>query len=251
VKVLDLTRVLAGPVAGRFLAAFGANVLRIDPPGWNEPGVIPEVTLGKRCATLDLKDSIDFEKLTDLIQKADVLLHGYRANALENLGLTKSFLNKLNPNLINVSLNAYGWNNPWENRRGFDSLVQMSSGIAHYGMLKSGANKPTPLPVQALDHATGYLMAASVIQALELRDTQNLIVIAKHSLAATAGLLLKHPRATIYPALKKVDADDYASEMEITDWGEAVRIAFPVTFPGVQVGWHNGAAKLHSSNPSW
>jgi len=84
--VLDLTRVLAGPVATRFLAGFGANVLRIDPPTWDEPGVVPDVTLGKRCARLDLRDSTQREIFVELLRRADVLVHGYRADALETLG---------------------------------------------------------------------------------------------------------------------------------------------------------------------
>ena len=89
IRVLDLTRVLAGPVATRFLAGFGADVLRIDPPGWDEPGVIPEVTLGKRCARLDLRRKRDREVFERLLASADVLVHGYRPDALSRLGWTR------------------------------------------------------------------------------------------------------------------------------------------------------------------
>lgn len=166
IKVLDLTRVLAGPVASRFLAGLGADVLRIDPPTWNEPGVVPEVTLGKRCARLDLQVKADRELFEGLLKDADILLHGYRADALERLGYGLAERQLLAPGLIDVCLNAYGWSGPWQNRRGFDSLVQMSSGIAEAGMHWQHADKPTPLPLQALDHATGYLMAASAIKLL-------------------------------------------------------------------------------------
>jgi|GEM_PF-223291 len=134
VRVLDLTRVLAGPVASRFLAGLGAEVLRIDPPGWDEPGVIPEVCLGKRCARLDLKDPPGRERFEELLRHADVLIHGYRGDALENLGFDAEVRQDLAPGLVDVSLNAYGWSGPWRNRRGFDSLVQMSTGIAEAGM---------------------------------------------------------------------------------------------------------------------
>lgn len=133
-KVLDLTRVLAGPIASRFLAGLGADVLRIDPPTWDEPGVVPEVTLGKRCARLDLQQPDDRATFEALLKDADILLHGYRADALERLGYGAGQRHKLAPGLIDVSLNAYGWSGPWQNRRGFDSLVQMSSGIAEAGM---------------------------------------------------------------------------------------------------------------------
>ena len=145
-KILDLTRVLAGPVAGRFLAGYGAQVLRIDPPNWEEPGVVPEVTLGKRCAGLDLKTPQDRQRFDALLANADVLLHGYRADALDALGYDRTRLSSINPQLIDVCLNAFGWSGPWRNRRGFDSLVQMSCGIADHGMRMSNAQRPTPLP---------------------------------------------------------------------------------------------------------
>ncbi|MGH8334338.1 MAG: CoA transferase, partial [Pseudomonas sp.] len=193
IKVLDLTRVLAGPIASRFLAGLGADVLRIDPPTWNEPGVVPEVTLGKRCARLDLHDKTDRAVFESLLKDADILLHGYRADALERLGYSVAEREKLAPGLIDVSLNAYGWSGPWQNRRGFDSLVQMSSGIADAGLQWKRADKPTPLPLQALDHATGYLMAASAIRLLGRSG------LARLSLARTAKLLIENGAGTDEP----------------------------------------------------
>ncbi len=147
VRVLDMTRVLAGPVATRFLAGLGAEVLRIDPPDWDEPGLVPEVTLGKRCARLGLRDEEGRTSLETLLRSADVLVHGYRPGALDRLGLDESRRAALRPGLIDVSLDAYGWTGPWQRRRGFDSLVQMSSGIAAEGMRWSGSDRPSPLPV--------------------------------------------------------------------------------------------------------
>ena len=105
-KVLDLTRVLAGPVASRFLAGLGADVLRIDSPTWNEPGVIAEMTLGKRCARLDLKTPEGRLIFQSLLKDTDILLHGYRADALEHLGYTAPELQHIAPGLIDISLNA-------------------------------------------------------------------------------------------------------------------------------------------------
>jgi crotonobetainyl-CoA:carnitine CoA-transferase CaiB-like acyl-CoA transferase len=89
-RVLDLTRVLAGPVASRTLAGFGASVLRIDPPNWEEPNIVPDVTLGKRCARLDLTQKTDRNIFNQLLMNADILIHGYRPGALEKLGYCKS-----------------------------------------------------------------------------------------------------------------------------------------------------------------
>lgn len=250
-KVLDLTRVLAGPVAGRFLAAFGAEVLRIDPPSWDEPGVVPEVTLGKRCAGLDLKDPDDREHFEDLLRDADVLLHGYRPAALVNLGYDADTLRTLNPRLIDVCLNAYGWSGPWADRRGFDSLVQMSSGIADYGMRQSGADRPVPLPVQALDHATGYLLAAAVLQALSRRQVTGAILSAKLSLARVAHCLAATKRQNKTVGLTAEADDDLGAEIERTVWGEARRTRFPMQIGTIDARWPYPAGPLRSSPAQW
>src|SRR5262249_12501113 len=134
VQVLDITRVLAGPVATRFLAGLGANVLRLDPPTWDEPGVIPEVMLGQGAAHRDLRAINDKIRGYALMRAADVLVHGLRPGALDRLGLDLIRRRGLRPDMIDVALDAYGWSGPWAGRRGFDSLVQMSTGIAEAGM---------------------------------------------------------------------------------------------------------------------
>ena len=126
-RVLDLTRILAGPVATLFLAGYGADVLRIDPPQWEE-ALAAEVTLGKRCGRLDAKSAAGLERLRGLVSEADVVVHGYRPGVLAALGLSDDERDLIRPGLIDVSLDAYGWSGPWAARRGFDSLVQMSCG---------------------------------------------------------------------------------------------------------------------------
>ena len=250
-KVLDLTRVLAGPVASRFLAGLGADVLRIDSPTWNEPGVVPEMTLGKRCARLDLKTPEGRMMFERLLKDADILLHGYRADALEHLGYTAPELQHIAPGLIDVSLNAYGWSGPWRNRRGFDSLVQMSSGIAEAGMLWKHADKPVPLPLQALDHATGYLMAASAIQALGERLQSGRGGSARLSLARTATLLVEAGQAPEQPALREEEPGDQGLVVEQTAWGQAHRLLPPLTIGGTPLQWDLPAGELGSHRPQW
>ena len=195
IRVLDLTRILAGPVATRFLAGFGADVLRIDPIGWEEPGTVPEVVLGKRCARLNLKDPADRAVLEQLLGQADVMIHGYRPDALARLGLDADRRRALNPALVDVSLDAYGWTGPWHGRRGFDSLVQMSTGIADAGMRAAGSDRPVPLPCQAIDHATGYLMATAALRGLTERYASGVGSSARASLARTARVLVAHAGA--------------------------------------------------------
>jgi crotonobetainyl-CoA:carnitine CoA-transferase CaiB-like acyl-CoA transferase len=250
VRVLDLTRVIAGPGCTRVLAAYGADVLRIDPPGWNEPGAIPEVTLGKRCARLDLRQPAGRAVFEELLAQADVLVHGYRPAALERLGYGEQFRRALNPALIDVSLDAYGWTGPLAGRRGFDSLVQMSCGIAEHGMRMQGASKPVPLPAQALDHATGYLMAAAVLRGLLFRSTENLAMQARLSLARTARLLIDASSGAMAgQALAPVREADFSPLVERTEWGPARRLSPPVVVGNAPMAWELAAASLGSSPP--
>ena len=250
-RVLDLTRVLAGPVAARCLAAFGAEVLRIDPPDWDEPAIVPEVTLGKSCARLDLRRAADRAIFEALLSRADILLHGYRPGALDRLGLDPAARRALAPGLVDVSLDAYGWSGPWATRRGFDSLVQMSSGIAESGMRWRNAERPVPLPVQALDHGTGYLMAAAAISGVTRRLTQGSGTTARLSLARTAKFLVDAPADPAAPALAPETPADLAPAIEATDWGPAHRLAPAIAIAGTPMQWDRPARRLGSAKPQW
>ena len=251
IKVLDLTRVLAGPVATRLLAGFGADVLRIDPLGWDEGAVIPEVTPGKRCARLDLKEPHDRNRFKALLAEADVLVHGYRPDALAALGLGADARAGLRPGLIDVSLDAYGWTGPWATRRGFDSLVQMSCGIAEAGMRDARADRPVPLPVQALDHGAGYLMAAAAVRGLTLRHTQAKGSHWRTSLARVGGFLAGWPQGDVAAPIGKPEAADYAAGIEFTDWGPALRLRAPLRVGGAAMGWDRPAGRLGFSAAMW
>ncbi len=250
-KVLDLTRVLAGPVATRFLAGFGADVLRIDPPSWEEPGVVPEVTLGKRCAGLDLTRLDDRATFEHLLSQADVLVHGYRPGALSRMGFDAAYMRKIAPNLIDVSLCAYGHTGPWAKRRGFDSLVQMSSGIAHTGMLHAKSDRPRALPMQALDHGTGYLIAAAVLRALRSRNTTGQTATARLSLARSAALLTSHTAHEFHGAELPPTPEDIDPAVEHTPWGPAKRIRFPVALNGNGPTWPQPAGPLRRHPAQW
>ena len=248
-RVLDLTRVLAGPVATRVLAGYGATVLRLDPPDWDEPGVLPETTLGKACARLDLKDPAGRARFEALLAWADVLVHGYRPDALARLGLDAAARARLRPGLIDVGLDAYGWTGPWRERRGFDSLVQMSCGLAEAGM--RGADRPAPLPVQALDHATGYVMAAAVLHGLARRLATGRGCAARTALARTAALLLAAPPAPPEPAPVPLGPDDCMGAPEPTAWGPALRLRPPLIVAGVPMCWDRPAGRLGTAAPEW
>ncbi|WP_299943425.1 CoA transferase [uncultured Ruegeria sp.] len=250
-RVLDLTRILAGPVSTRTLAGFGAEVLRIDPPEWDEPGVIPDISLGKHCAYLNLKSSDGKEQLQELLKQADVLVHGYRPGALDALGLDKATRDQLAPNRVEVTLDAYGWQGPWATRRGFDSLVQMSAGIAHAGMEWAGADKPTPLPVQALDHATGYLMAAAVLSALAEAASGQAVMDARLSLARTAELLATLAKRDTGEDITGAIPTDYSDASEQSGWGTGYRLKPALTVGPAKMQWPLPASKLGTSRPVW
>jgi crotonobetainyl-CoA:carnitine CoA-transferase CaiB-like acyl-CoA transferase len=251
IKVLDLTRVLAGPVATRFLAGFGADVLRIDSPDWDEPGIVPDVTLGKRCARLDLRTADGRDRLIDLLRRADVLVHGYRPGALERLGLGSDQCHHIKPGLVEVTLDAYGWSGPWRERRGFDSLVQMSSGIAELGMCALHRDRPTPLPVQALDHATGYLMAAAAVRGLHETKSTRLGSRWRLSLARTAALLTSLGTLSSRADLAAETPEDVAPDVETTEWGPARRLRPPLEIRGAPMRWNRPAGALGRSPSEW
>ena len=250
VRVLDLTRVIAGPIGTRFLAAYGADVLRIDPPGFAEvPALLPETTAGKRTAALDLSAADDRTAFESLVAGADVLASGLRADALARLGYDDDALAALNPALIVASLDAYGWEGPWRDRRGFDSLVQMSSGIAAAGAAATGADHPVPLPVQALDHACGYLMAAAVGRALTRRRAESAVSRIRLSLVGTANLLWSLPRPAGQPPMPK--PGDFSLTDARTAWGPARRVPLPGAIAGVGPRWRVEAGPLGRHQPAW
>lgn len=192
VRVVSLTRVIAGPTGAKFLAALGADVLRIDPP------VMPESTgqhldtdLGVRCAARDLSDPRQAAELTEVLAGADVLFTGYRPGSLTALGLDAATVRERFPHLVHVELSAWESAGPRGGRRGFDSIVQAASGIAvRCGRTgDDGVWRPGALPVQALDHATGYGMAAAACALLAAGTAGH----AHLSLERTARVLLGTP----------------------------------------------------------
>ncbi|MTD25590.1 CoA transferase [Erwinia sorbitola] len=253
VRVLDLTRIIAGPVATRFLAGLGAEVLRIDPPGWQEPSLEEEITPGKRCARLDLKSAGGRRQFEQLLSQCDVLVHGYRADALGDLGYDSDTLQSLHPGLVDVSLNAWGWTGPWRNRRGFDSLVQMACGIAERGRLWQHSDAPVPLPVQALDHATGYMMAAAVLEGLRQRVLNHTGFSARLSLARTACLLMDapYPQDAQPAGLAPRQPQDEDSEALISHWGISYRLRSPFWLPGMPLIWSRAPSPFGSAAAEW
>jgi crotonobetainyl-CoA:carnitine CoA-transferase CaiB-like acyl-CoA transferase len=206
--------------------------------------------LGKKTARLDLTIDADRERFTELLAGADVLVHGYRTDALENLGFGQGVCDDIRPGLIDVALNAYGWTGPWIRRRGFDSLVQMSCGIADEGMRVYGRSLPTPLPVQGIDHATGYLMAASAIRGLDGRRENGRGSRWRVSLARTAQLLIDGGRQDA-PGSATLREPALSDGIEDTTWGPAQRIVPPLDVPNAPLFWDRPARAIGADAAAW
>lgn len=189
-RALDLTRVLAGPVATRTLALLGCDVLRVDSPHLAELDAIHlDTDSGKRSTLVDLQDEHARTRLHELLDQADVLVTGYRPGALAAYHLDAESVAAQHPHVIHASLSAWTPSGPWGARRGFDSIVQAATGIS---VLESrDGTLPGALPAQALDHATGYLLAAGVLAALRRRGAEGGTWRVEAHLARTAHWLLE------------------------------------------------------------
>src|SRR4030081_209802 len=165
-RVLDLLRGTAAPAAGRTPAAHGADVLLISGP---DLPFIPWLPIdngrGKLTSFVELKREQGREVLRGLLAEADIFSQGYRPKSIAALGFSPEAVAKINPGIVYVSLSAYGHAGPWAERRGFDSLVQTSTGFNHAEGQAAGVEGPKELPAQMLDHATGYMMAFGAMMA--------------------------------------------------------------------------------------
>ncbi|WP_033286399.1 CoA transferase [Streptomyces sp. NRRL F-525] len=187
-RVLDLTRVIAGPIATRTLALLGADVLRVDAPQLPEdPDAHADTGFGKRSTRLDLGLAADRRTFEELLARADVVVTGYRPGALDRFGLAPEALADRRPGLIVAQLSAWGAYGPWGDRRGFDSLVQVATGIA---AIEGSPGQPGALPAQALDHGTGYLLAGAVLRAVTEQAEQGHGIALRLALAGTAAWLM-------------------------------------------------------------
>nr|WP_098497298.1 CoA transferase [Collimonas sp. PA-H2] len=221
VRVLDLSRVIAAPVAGRTLAQHGAEVLAIGAAHLpNIPTLVIDNGRGKRAAQLDLRNEAGRQRLRELIRDADIFLHAYRPGALAAHGFSSEELQALRPGLIEIRLSAYGHAGPWAERRGFDSLVQSATGIAWEEGQAASSDKPGKLPCQALDHATGYLAAFCAITALQRRAIEGGGWRARVSLAQTGRWLQSMPR--LADGLQHADL----SAAEVDQWRQTIPSSF-------------------------
>ncbi len=254
VRVLDLTRIIAGPVCGRALAAHGADVLNVTGP--HLPSIQPLVIdtgRGKRTAHIDLHESSGAETLSSLLAEADVFVQGYRPGAVTARGFPPDRAVALRPGLVYVSLSAYGPTGPWSGRRGFDSLVQTASGINQAEAEAAGVDAPKPLPCQALDHGSGYLMAFAAMTALLRRATVGGSWHVRVSLAQTGHWLQSLGRVPDGLACPDPGFDEVRDLLETSDsgFGELTAVRHAGRLSETPPRWARPSMPLGSHEPSW
>jgi crotonobetainyl-CoA:carnitine CoA-transferase CaiB-like acyl-CoA transferase len=254
VRVLDMTRVIAGPVSGRVLAAHGADVLNISAAHLpsSEPSVM-DTGRGKRSAFLDLRVPDDRQTLTNLLRSADVFVQSYRHGALAALGFGPKEMATIRPGIVYVSLTAYGEQSPWASRRGFDSIVQAASGLNDAEARAANGTDPKPLPCQALDHASGYLMALGALAALARRATEGGSWHVCVSLAQTGRWLRDLGRveggfACLDPTIQ--DVGDLLEEHP-SGWGHMLAVRHAARMSETPPAWDRPSVPLGSDPPVW
>ncbi|PMS17364.1 carnitine dehydratase [Trinickia dabaoshanensis] len=254
VRVLDLSRIIAGPVAGRTLAQHGADVLLVNGP--HLPNIAPLVIdngRGKRSALLDLRREDERAVLHALARDTDVFLQGYRPGALAAHGFSPEALARARPGIVYVSICAYGYSGPWSQRRGFDSLVQSASGIAWTEREAAGAAAPKHLPCQALDHATGYLAAFGAMVALQRRAVEGGSWHVRVSLAQTGrwlqslGTIADGWRA---PNVRPGDVRDLMQTMD-SPFGKVLAVAPAEAMSATPARFDRPPVPLGTDRASW
>jgi crotonobetainyl-CoA:carnitine CoA-transferase CaiB-like acyl-CoA transferase len=253
-RVLDLSRVIAGPVAGRTLAVHGADVMLISSP---ELPTIPWLAIdtgrGKLASFVELKNEQGRAKLRELLAQADIFAQGYRPRAIASLGFAPEQAAQISPGIVYVSLSAYGHAGPWAERRGFDSLVQTTTGFNHAEGQAAGLDGPKELPVQMLDHATGYLMAfgAMMARARQAREGGSWLV--RVSLAQTGRWLWNLGRVADglkTPDLKAETIKPLLEELP-SGFGPLSSVSHAATLSKTPAFWARPAMPLGSHSPEW
>ena len=256
VRVVDVTRVIAGPMCGRTLAEHGADVMRISGPdlAFSEALVI-DTGYGKIAAEIDLTSEIGKESMRDLVKSSDVFSQGYRPGTIGDRGFTPEALADIRPGIVCVSLCAFGHAGPWASKRGFDSIVQCCSGIVHEHSADREGD-PYHLPAQVLDYVTGYLGAFGAMEALRRRATEGGSWLVRVSLVQTAHWLKRLGRfgpsedARDMPDPGLQDVMDLTMETE-SSFGIIRHLAPAITLSETPSFWATPPVPLASHLPVW
>jgi crotonobetainyl-CoA:carnitine CoA-transferase CaiB-like acyl-CoA transferase len=250
VRVLDLTRILAGPVGGRALAAYGADVMLVNSPHLPNIAAIADTSRGKRSALVDLRAAEGRQTMDRLLRDAHVFIQGYRPGALQGFGFGARELAQKRPGIVCVSLSAYGHAGPWSARRGFDSLVQTAMGFNHAEGQASGDGKPRALPMQILDEATGYLMAFAACAALRRQQREGGSWHVQVSLAQTGQWLRTLGRVKDGLAARRPDLQPFL-ETTASGFGELRALRHSAQLARTPARWARASMPPGSDAARW
>ena len=250
IRVLDLTRILAGPFCGRSLAAYGADVLMVNSPHLPNIEAIADLSRGKLSALADLRTEAGRESLRGVLREADVFVQGYRPGSLAALGFSPDAVAATRPGIVMVSLSAYGETGPWAGKRGFDSLVQTATGFNHAEAQAAGAAQPRALPMQILDIASGALMAFGAQAALLRQQREGGSWHVRVSLARTGHWLRTLGRVPNGFDVAKADFSD-VMETSVSGWGELSAIRHAAEFSATPAGYARPSMPPGSHPLAW
>ncbi|EKS41970.1 CoA transferase [Afipia broomeae] len=253
-RVLDLSRVIAGPVAGRTWAAHGADVMLVSSPNLPSiPWLVIDTGRGKLTSFADLKTEQGRNVLRDLLASADIFSQGYRPQSIAALGFSAEDAARISPGIVYVSMCAYGHAGPWAGRRGFDSLVQTSTGFNHAEGKAAGIDGPKELPMQILDHATGYLMAFGAMMARLRQAREGGSWHVKVSLAQTGRWLWNLGRLDDGLAAADLTADQILPfiEQSASGFGALRGVRHAAVMSATPAFWRRPAMPLGSHETMW
>ena len=236
IKVLDLTRILAGPTAGRALAAYGAEVMLVNAPHLPNIDSIMDTSRGKLSCHADLRTFEGCDSLQGLLRQAQVFVQGYRPGGLATVGFGADQVAALRPGIVCVSLSAYGHTGPWAGRRGFDSLVQTATGFNDAERHAAGATSPQAMPAQILDYSAGFLIAFAAQAALLRQATEGGSWHLRISLARTAQWLREMGRVPAGLAMPKPALDDCMQDYA-SGWGALRAMRHAARLSHTPPGW--------------
>jgi crotonobetainyl-CoA:carnitine CoA-transferase CaiB-like acyl-CoA transferase len=249
-RVLDLTRILAGPVGGRALAAYGADVMLVNAPHLPNIEAIADTSRGKRSALVDLRTNEGRAVMDALLGDAHVFIQGYRPGGLHALGYGANEIAAKRPGIVCVSLSAYGNEGPWSTRRGFDSLVQTATGFNDAEGHAKGDGKPRPLPMQILDEATGYLIAFGAAAALRRQQREGGSWHVRVSLAQTGHWLRGLGRIEGGLNAAKPDIEPYLESVP-SGFGELRGVRHSAQLARTPARWVRPSMPPGSDPPVW
>ena len=258
IRVLDVTRILAGPVAGRTLAGYGADVMLVNAPHLRNIEAIAETSRGKLSTHLDLRNRMGKSRFKELLTGSHVMIQGYRPGGLESLGFGPTKASQVRPGIVYVTLSAYGRDGPWAERRGFDSLVQTAMGFSlaegqaanPYLGESSNIAVPRALPMQILDHATGFLIALCSSAAIARQQREGGSWHVNVSLAQTGHWLRGLGRVSNGFAVPVSPPDPYLDASD-SGFGKLMSIAHSATLSKTPAKWNRPSMPPGTHAPIW